>query len=237
MSDAGVGHDMVGSISSCGFASGDRVVVGHWWRSPIGPFTDIMWCEPDGVRVLLAPDDAVARFVTSIYRFDRLEVVRFETWSGPRQLSVRAGDREVRFVGRHGVRVPIVRPLWITRYVEGPLAHLLLGVRTHGRSPTGVEEWYRAVGFRLLRSASAAIDGVDLGAPGPARPPSRFGFSEPPRLPAMVHVHPHLHDPSGRLDIVIGGLEHRRGELVDHAVDRPKVTRLPTLGALTGRRR
>lgn len=34
---------MAGSIVSSGFASGDRVVVGHWHETPIGPITDVMW--------------------------------------------------------------------------------------------------------------------------------------------------------------------------------------------------
>ena len=29
--------EMEGLIGAAGFASGDRVVVGHWARSPIGP--------------------------------------------------------------------------------------------------------------------------------------------------------------------------------------------------------
>lgn len=214
MSDAGarpVGahHDMAGIIASSGFESGDRVVVGHWWRSPIGPFTDVMWCEPDGVRVLLAPDEAVARFVTSVYRFDRLEVVPFETWSGPRLLVVRAGDREVRFDARHGVGLPFVRPRWFTRWVEGPIARVTFGVRTYGVSPTGVQEWYRARSWHPLRHASATVGRVDLGAPGPVDPPARFGFTEPPRHPSFVRVHPSLRDPSGRLDVVLAGMDAR----------------------------
>ena len=206
---AGVRHEMSGVIASSGFESGDRVVVGHWWRSPVGAFTDVMWCEPDGVRVLFAPDDAVARFVTSVYRFDRLEVVPFETWSGPRQLVVRAGDREVRFEGRHGLRLPFRRPPGFTRWVEGPIGRAVFGVRTYGVSPTGVEEWYRSVAWRPLRHASATIGGMDVGSPGPIDPPTRFGFSEPPRHPSMVHLSPMLRDPSGRLDLVVAGLEQR----------------------------
>ena len=59
--------EIEGIIASCGFASGDRVVVGSWFRSPLGAFTDVMWAEPDGRRRLLAPSDAVADLVTAIH--------------------------------------------------------------------------------------------------------------------------------------------------------------------------
>lgn len=43
-----------GSITSLGFDSGHRFVIGDWRHSPIGPFADVMWALPDGHRVLLA---------------------------------------------------------------------------------------------------------------------------------------------------------------------------------------
>ena len=44
-----------GRITSTGFSSGDRIVIGDWRDSPIGSFTNIMWAKPDGTRVLLSP--------------------------------------------------------------------------------------------------------------------------------------------------------------------------------------
>jgi hypothetical protein len=37
-----------GRITSCGFDSGDRIVIGMWESSPFGRFADIMWAKPDG---------------------------------------------------------------------------------------------------------------------------------------------------------------------------------------------
>jgi hypothetical protein len=48
-----------GHIIGASFASGDRLVAGRWFRSPFGAFADVMWCQPDGRRVLLAPDERV----------------------------------------------------------------------------------------------------------------------------------------------------------------------------------
>lgn len=193
-------HQLAGVIASSGFASGDRVVVGHWWRSPIGPFTDLMWAEPDGVRVLVVPDERAARFVRAVYRFDRVEIEPFEVWSSPRVLVVRAGGRQIELEAARGIPLPPIGWPPFVRWVEGPVARLLMGVRTYGVSPTGVHEWYRARRWRPLRAARASVDGVDLGPAGSVTPPVRVGFSEPPRRPSMVRVDPLLWDPSGRLD-------------------------------------
>ena len=32
----------------------------------------------------------------------------------------------------------------VTRWVQDPIARVTMGVRTYGKSPTGVREWYRA---------------------------------------------------------------------------------------------
>lgn len=195
---------MQGVIASSGFTSGHRVVVGHWWRSPIGAFTDVMWAEPDGVKVLYVPDDRVGRFVTSVYRFDRIEIVPFRTRSGPRSLTVEFGRRLVEVVAGRGIPLPGPRPAALTRWAERPVARIWLGVRTYGVSPTGVREWYQASRWRPLRSATAAIDGTAVGEMAPVDPPVGFGFSEPPRRPSLVTLRTLLVDPSGRLDAVVG---------------------------------
>jgi hypothetical protein len=193
-------HTLGGVIGSAGFASGDRLVVGHWWRSPIGAFTDVMWVAPDDLRVLYAPDDRVARFVTSLYRFDRAEVVPFQTEGDARQLLVVFGDRTLTMRSGRGVPIPFGRPRWFTRWIEGPIARATMGVRTYGVTPTGVREWYQAEVYRPLRDATAAVDGALLGAWGPVEPPTGVGFSEPPRRGSIVNLRTQLEDPSGRLD-------------------------------------
>ena len=58
------GDRFTGAIAGVGSTSGVRVVVGRWDESPMGAFADVMLAEPDGTRVLLAPDDRVAEFVS-----------------------------------------------------------------------------------------------------------------------------------------------------------------------------
>ena len=199
--------EMEGLIGAAGFASGDRVVVGHWARSPIGPMSDVMWAEPDGRRVLYAPDDRVAAFVTAIYRFDDVVV----------------GDVAVDAVRRPPRRRR--RPRASTCGPAGPAASRAAGgrrgspagsrarwpglrcdVRTYGVSPSGVREWYRADSWAPLTEATARVGGRDLGAMADVSPPCRFGFSEPPKRPSLTAVRPLLEDPSGRLDQVVADL-------------------------------
>ncbi len=54
-----------GRISSSGFASGDRIVIGDWKKSPLGSFTNVMWAKPDGTRVLLSPSQKHADYVSA----------------------------------------------------------------------------------------------------------------------------------------------------------------------------
>lgn len=66
--------DGTGAIAGVGSTSGVRVVVGRWSDSPLGAFADAMLAEPDGTRVLLAPDDRVAAFVSATYQFERVRI-------------------------------------------------------------------------------------------------------------------------------------------------------------------
>ncbi|WP_313788370.1 hypothetical protein [Subtercola endophyticus] len=58
-----------------GSQDGPRIVIGMWVRSPFGRFADVMIEHPDGRRVLLAPSDRVATYVSSTYTFDEVRVV------------------------------------------------------------------------------------------------------------------------------------------------------------------
>lgn len=209
--DVGRRVELDGVIASAGFASGDRVVLGLWDRGPLGAMSDVMWARPDGSRVLLAPDGDVATFVTSVYRFDEVRIVAFEGVRDARAIALDAGPLRIRMAAGEGIPFP-PRPAWATRWVEGPLARMLLGVETYGRSPTGVREWYRTVRYRPLRWASLHVDGSDAGAMGPVSPPLGVGVSEPPTRPAAVEVRPLLvwDDAAVRSDGRPGGRPRRR---------------------------
>jgi hypothetical protein len=207
LTDLATGHQMAGLIAGAGFASGDRLVVGHWAASPIGPFADVMWAAPDGRRTLWAPTEAVAELVGAVYRFDVVEVADLEVEGSIAGLTASTAGWSLRLdAAPRGFRIPFRRPAWMTRFVEAPVARAWMGVRPYGVSPTGVREWYRADAWRRIVSGSLVVDGVDAGALAPVDPPAGFGFSEPPRRPTVTAVRPLLVDPTGRLDEVLARL-------------------------------
>ncbi|HET7486600.1 MAG TPA: hypothetical protein VFJ85_01630 [Acidimicrobiales bacterium] len=180
--------------------------MGSWASSPLGPFADVMWADPAGRRVLLVPSDRVGGYVSAVYRFDEVVVVPLAVASCGPALDLEAGDVRLHLEAGPGWRIPLrrLRPPAVTRWVEGPIARLALGVRTYGVSPSGVREWYCADEYRRVAAARASVAGRGLGRLETRWAPGGFGFSEPPRAPAIVRVRPVLVDPSGGLDAVVG---------------------------------
>ncbi|MBW3612200.1 MAG: hypothetical protein KY438_11870 [Actinobacteria bacterium] len=197
--------ELRGHIAFAGFSAGHRFVVVHGDDAPLGPMDDVMWARPDGVRVLLVGRPEVAELITAVYRFDAVEVVPLRCRMDESVLAVVAGDLRVTL--RAGRRWPIplarLRATTALRPVERLLALAMLGVRTWGVSPTGVEEWYRAEEYRRVVAGEARLGERDLGRMRRFHEPARFGFSEPPRRPSLVRARPLLHDPSGSLGAVV----------------------------------
>jgi hypothetical protein len=195
---------MGGVIGAAGFATGDRVVVGLWDRSPVGPLADVMWASPTGVRTLHVGSSVGADFITSVYEFDDVVVDPGLTVAGDgRALAVSLPTTEatVTMTAGPGWHIPPPRrPAWVTRRVERPLARALMGVETYGVSPRGVEEWYQATAWRPVVTARATVAGRDLGGLATIDPPARFGFSEPPRRPSITEVRPLLAFPPGSVN-------------------------------------
>ena len=185
--------ELHGVVSSVGFESGDRFVIGHWLASPIGAFTDLMWASHDGTRHLRVPSVRALAFVSGIYAFDVAEVSPVVATVTRSSVALHAGDVAIDLEGGRRRPIPFGTIPGVARWVHDPIARVTMGVRTYGRSPTGVREWYRAHTYRRVLTASAEVDGRDLGALA-ARidPPVRFGFSEPPRRPSMVWLRPLL---------------------------------------------
>lgn len=173
-------------------------MVGTWPTSPLGRLDDLMWATPDGRRRLLAGTEEAAGYVSGAYRFDEVVVGPLRVDLDGRVLHLHApgSGLELHLTGGVAIGLPWPRPAWFTRWVEGPVARRLLGVNTYGVSPSGVREWYRATSVRRVVAGWASVDGADLGRLGPVDPPTGFGFSEPPRFPSMVGVHPLLEWPA-----------------------------------------
>lgn len=160
-------ESLQGSITSVGFSSGHQFVVGHWPVSPVGPFADVMWRGPEGSKTLIASAEA-ADYITGIYPFDHLVAAtvtitddvggrvgnRLAVESDPLTLSLTIGRLVIPFPSR---------PRWVTETVERWMARALLGVNTHGLSPTGVEEWYRTRSVRRVVGGRGKLHGTDLG--------------------------------------------------------------------------
>ncbi|WP_168582584.1 hypothetical protein [Gephyromycinifex aptenodytis] len=211
-------HRFHGFIAGVGTQEGTRLVVGHWPSSPLGVFTDVMVERANGHRMLLAPNSAVAQFVTDTYHFDETVICPVDCQvspdsaaphsgeqSGPltlpflpgAQWQVAAGPLELTL--RVGTPTPLGRLLAATpnRICTSPLfsrmadpiaRSFLRGVRTAGTAGNGRAEYYGATGLRTVTSLRAAWDGVDLGSLRPVEPPVRFGFSSTPRRPSLTRV-------------------------------------------------
>lgn len=190
-----------GSITSVGFDSDHRFVIGDWRHSPIGPFADIMWAQPDGHRVLLA-EPAAASYIVSVYPFDEVRDQAVSAERDGRNYTVRSDGLQLDMkIGVARLSLP-PRPRWVTTTVENWCSHKLLGVRTHGTSPTGVVEWYRTRTARRVVTATASLNGADLGAFTPLDRPLGFGFTDPPKQPSHVRLRVDLRRPrcGGRSD-------------------------------------
>jgi hypothetical protein len=186
-----------GWILGVGTASGTRVVVGHWPRSPLGPVSDVMVQRPDGHRVLLAPTPEVAEFVGATYTFDQVRLVPVTvgrpdgaTWTvdaGPLQLRLTTGGRPL--LGRllHAVPTRLARtPAWVG-LLDLP-ARLSTGLRTTGTAGNGRTEWYGVQDLHRVVQVDARWDGEPLGPLAPVRPPVTFGFGSVPPEPGVVRV-------------------------------------------------
>ncbi|MEU8466412.1 hypothetical protein AB0F30_00480 [Streptomyces sp. NPDC029006] len=184
-----------GWIAGLGTASGTRAVLGHWPRSPFGPFSDVMVEREDGHRLLLAPSRRIADFIATTYRFDevrvtpvsvRVEAARWTVAAGPLALCFTTGRRGPAGLLLRAVPARLAaRPAWtLVTYLPARL----LGVRTRGSAGGGRREWYGALDLRPVVSATVVLAGRDLGPLAPVVPPVRFGFGSAPSRPGLVRV-------------------------------------------------
>jgi hypothetical protein len=186
-----------GEIAAFGTSAGHRIVLGRWPVSPFGPISDVMLETPDGMRLLIAPNDEVAGFIASTYRFDSVEVTPVEMIRRPGRLQVAAGQlRADLTIGGRGwlglllravPRAVATAPSWAT-LIDPLVRRALPGVRTRGSAGSGRREWYGARDLHPLVSVTAHWQGTDLGAMADVRPPVRFGFGSTPRRPSIVHL-------------------------------------------------
>ena len=186
-----------GHIAGAGTGSGLRIVVGAWARSPFGAFTDVMLQTAEDERVLLAPDDAVADFVSSTYRFDRVEVGEVSAALSADLLEISTQSFDARL--GIGGPAPIDRllrlvppflatsPPWL-KTINPVAARVVPGVRTYGTAGNGRAEYYGVRRSRRITAIEGHYREVALGGLAPLRPPVSFGFSSAPATPQIVSV-------------------------------------------------
>ena len=172
-------------------------MVGAWDRSPFGAFTDVMLQTPDDERVLLAPDDTIADFVSSTYRFDRVQLGDVSSTLDAQQLTVSTEDFEARIL--LGGPAPVDRllrlvpsrlatsPRWL-RAIDPVAARVMPGVHTFGTAGNGRVEYYGVRRSRRITAIDGHYRGVPLGGLAALRPPVNFGFSSAPSAPQIVSV-------------------------------------------------
>lgn len=186
-----------GHIAGIGTGAGVRMVVGAWLESPFGRFADVMVETAAGQRVLLAPSEEVAQFVSATYEFDLIEIGPVNVEHTADGFSVAAPGLAVdgrlggpaRFDGLLRV-VPgrlATAPAWL-RIIDPVAARLIPGVRTAGSAGHGRREYYGVRRSRLIAAVEGAFRGADLNGLAPLDPPVRFGFSSAPSTPQMVSV-------------------------------------------------
>jgi hypothetical protein len=202
-----------GFIAGLGTSAGRRLVAGHWMDSPLGAFTDVMTEDRDGLRTLLAPNRAVADYVSATYRFAEVVVAPLDASLSPAGersaepgnesgtaslvLRVSGGPLELRAdlgpvpaLGRMLQLVPAwiaVHPAWLTA-VNRAAGILVPGVATVGSAGGGRREYYGVRSIRGVERVAASWDRAGLGRLAPVDPPVHFGFSSVPRTPQAVAV-------------------------------------------------
>jgi hypothetical protein len=195
-----------GHITGLGTTSGVRMVIGSWLESPFGRFADVMLETADGTRILLAPSEEVADFVSTTYSFDRIEIGTVTAEHTAEGFTVTAPGLDV--AGRLGGPAPFdwllrlvpprvaTAPLWL-RAIDPVAARMVKGVRTAGSAGHGRREYYGVRRTRRIATIEGSFGGVDLGGLAPLDPPVRFGFSSAPTTPQMVNVTTTIDVPNG----------------------------------------
>ncbi|ALE73923.1 hypothetical protein AD006_22005 [Pseudonocardia sp. EC080610-09] len=186
-----------GWISGLGTQEGRRIVVGHWPRSPLGSFTDVMTEDAGGTRTLLAPSGDVAAFVSATYTFDEVRVVpvthtvrgdRRQVVAGPLEVAWRVGPRPPLGLLLAAVPGPVAVNRYWLRAIDPLARRVQPGVRTVGSAGGGRREYYGARDLHRIAAAVVRWDGVDLGGLAPVVPAVRFGFGSAPACPSHVRI-------------------------------------------------
>ena len=177
-----------GRITSSGFESGDRIVVGIWNKSPFGKFSDIMWSNAEGKNILIAPTKEIGDYISSMYSFDEILISNIELIETEDRFEIITDYICCNFSWSRGFRIPFRRPLWFISTIENLFAKLIFGTKTSGVTNDKKREWYCINKISKVKIASASLSGKSFGQKTKFHPKAKFGFSEPPKKPTSVLV-------------------------------------------------
>ena len=151
----------------------------------------------DGHRVLLAPNQQVADFVSATYTFDEVRLVPVELHQDEHTAHLTAGDLTATLhLGRRPPLGSLLRavptrlataPRWIAT-IDAVARRVLPGVRTVGSAGGGRTEYYGARDLHRITDATVHLAHEDQGPMTPVEPPVRFGFGSTPTTPSWVRI-------------------------------------------------
>ena len=96
-----------GRISSSGFSSGDRIVIGDWEDSPLGSFTNIMLARADGSRILISPSKKHAEHVSKLYNFEDVRILDLEVTRDKKSIRIEGTGLSVMMSWGVALAIPI----------------------------------------------------------------------------------------------------------------------------------
>ena len=180
-----------GRITSSAFSSGDRIVIGDWMESPLGRFTDIMWADSTGKRILIAPSKEIADYVNSMYTFEETRIEGINIQNLERELRLESASMKINLKWDRGWPIPFKRSLFFIATIELFFAKLFFGTKTHGKTNNGRKEWYAIDRVSKITTGTAEINNKNLGEITDMTP-CKFGFSDAPKKPASCEVRTHI---------------------------------------------
>lgn len=151
-----------------------------------------MWAKKDGTRVLIAPNQEIADYVTAMYSFDEVLLEEVLTSLDERSIKVNCKTMDLEFSWNRGFPIPFKRSLLFIQTIELFFAKLIFSTRTYGITKDNRKEWYAIDRVSHVKTATAHINGKNAGKFKPMKEPCKFGFSEAPEKPSSCMVRTHI---------------------------------------------
>ena len=181
-----------GRITSMGFSSGHRFVIGQWSSTPFGAFNDIMWVTPNQERILICDDEKIAAYISSMYTFEDVTIQPISIEQKPTGLHVQTNSIDLSLKWNKGFTIPFRRSLFFIQNVETWFAKIFFNTKTYGITNNHRKEWYMINHLSKVIECEGYMNDETLGTLSNIDETCGFGFSDPPRKPSSVLVKTHI---------------------------------------------